>query len=345
MNCQKPIAPTENTAAPVNKNSKQNMIYKAVIFFSFLLILLAGAAFLGPEKNYEFRNPAIPSAAIQQHNNISPRLSDANQKQQEKNQEQKSDFSFLLLGKVGPGQGGQWHNASDLADVIMIVYCQPSKKTVNLISLPRDLYGAFGDQSFKINELLWRNKIDQVLEKLPEVTGITTDNFIIIDLNLVKNFVDEIGGIDINLPSDVIDSVSGYALKAGQHHLNGDDAAWILRNRFSKEGDFFREKNQHLIVKSIYNRYKNLDSIEKMKLFINLGTYVKWIKTNINFSELLSLSRDMNDIKIQGITLNFSTGLLMSSSTPVGSSTAYILVPKAGINNYEEIKNFITSKL
>lgn len=314
------------------------MIYKAIIFFAFLLILLAAAAFLGPAKNYEFNNPKISSLSAK-NNAILPRLADSNQDNQQE------DFSFLLLGKVGSGQGGQWHSAPNLADTIILVNFEQQEKTVNLISLPRDLYGNFGGENFKLNEVAYRKKISQLSDKLPEITGIKTEKFAIIDLGIVKKFVDEIGGVYIELTSKVIDPVSGYAMEPGYHHLSGDDTVWLIRNRFAPGGDFFREKNQHLIIEAIYRRYKLLSGFEKMKLFLELGPKIKKIETNIDFSELLSLTSELDNLKFREIILDFSTGLLESSTAPVGSSTAYILIPKTGINNYEEIKKFITDRL
>ncbi len=313
------------------------MPIKTLTTFACLSALIIAAAFLVPEKQYEFKNL--------NNYELSTAAESLNKSTDSKQNVSEENFSFLLLGKVGTGQGGQWHNASNLADVIMIVDYQSDEKIIHLVSLPRDLYGEFGNISFKINELIWRNEINEVLKKLPEISDAETDKYAIIDLAIVRKFIDGIGGIKINLPSKIVDSISGYSLNAGKHHLNGEDSIWILRNRYSREGDFFREKNQHLIIEAILNRYRTLNSVEKMKLSLSLGKDIEKIKTNIGFSQLLSLNSNINEIKIKGTTLDFSTGLLISSSTPVGNSSAYILIPKAGINNYEEIKKFINSQI
>lgn len=305
--------------------------------FAVLLSVFLASAFIFDEKTYVFYNAAnsTTTESLIQQSTQKPLLFKPLEK---------TDFAFLLLGKTGKGEGGKWHFAPDLADTIMVIYYRPKEKTADVISLPRDLYGDFGGETFKINEIIQRNKINQLLEKLPEITGISTNKFLIIDLSLVKNFIEEIGGIDVKLDSAITDPITGYTLKAGSHHLNGDDTVWLIRNRNASGGDFFREKNQQIIIETAYKRYKSLNPIEKMKLFVNLGPQIKNVKTNIGFSELLSIIRDIDEIKFKKIILDFSTGLLKSTTAIIGNSTAYILIPETGMNNYEAIKRFIVSQ-
>ena len=71
------------------------------------------------------------------------------------------DFSeginFLVLGRTGKVIG--WNFAPDLADSIFLVNYVPKIGVVNLISLPRDLYVNIGNEQFKLNEIIKRNKI------------------------------------------------------------------------------------------------------------------------------------------------------------------------------------------
>jgi len=73
------------------------------------------------------------------------------------------EVSILILGRVAEGQGGQWHAAPNLTDAIVVLQYVPDKNTVNLVSLPRDLYGEFGGNSFKINEIYSRKKINEFI--------------------------------------------------------------------------------------------------------------------------------------------------------------------------------------
>jgi len=252
------------------------------------------------------------------------------------------DLAVLVLGQVSPGEGGQWHNAPELADSIVLVYYNAGTKTVNLISLPRDLYGTFGGESFKINEVAKRKKIDALLAEMPEITGIETEKYVIVDLGIVEKVVDGLGGVDVALEAPVTDPVSGYTLKKGPNHLNGDQAAFLVRNRFAPEGDFFREKHQHLLIKAIFDKLSEQSSADRTKFFFKILPEVAKSQSNFSIGELIPQLGNIEVRKFNGITLDFSTSVLVSSQDSIG---AYVLIPKEGINNYKGVKQFIEAKL
>ena len=252
------------------------------------------------------------------------------------------DLAVLVLGQVSPGEGGQWHNAPELADSIVLVYYNAGTKTVNLISLPRDLYGTFGGESFKINEVAKRKKIDALLAEMPEITGIETEKYVIVDLGIVEKVVDGLGGVDVALEAPVTDPGSGYTLKKGPNHLNGNQAAFLVRNRFAPEGDFFREKHQHLLIKAIFDKLSEQGSADRTKFFFKILPEVAKSQSNFSIGELIPQLGNIEVRKFNGITLDFSTGVLVSSADPIG---AYVLIPKEGINNYKGGRQFIESKI
>ncbi len=256
---------------------------------------------------------------------------------------EQSPVTFLVLGRMGKVVG--WNQAPDLADSIVLVDYRPKIGVVNLISLPRDLYVNLGGERFKINEVVRRDKINELLAKLPDITGLSTDKYIVVDVDSLKNVVDGLAGIDINLDSDVIDKVSGFTMKAGQQHLNGDDVVWLVRNRFAPEGDFFREKNQHQVIEAIFSKYKNLNPLNKASFIFKIMPEITQLKTNLNFSEIIPAAENFGSVKFNDIVLDFNTGLVESNSIKMGTSTMYILLPKSGPEDYTDIKNYIESKL
>lgn len=261
----------------------------------------------------------------------------------EENNSQK--ISFLLLGKTGKIIG--WNQSPDLTDTIMVVEYNPQIGAANIVSLPRDLYVNLDGENLKLNEAEKKGKLLSLLIKLPEITGIKTDKYLVVDIDILKKVVDELGGIDIELNLPLIDWVSGYKIDAGKQHLNGDQAVFVARNRFAPEGDFFREKNQQLIIKSIIEKFRKLNIIEKTSFLFNLIPEFAKLETNINFQELTPFVNKFSSVRFNDVVLDFSTGLLVSSSTSIGygTSTAYILIPKEGINEYSKIKGFIQTNL
>ena len=288
--------------------------------------------------------------------------------------ENKEDITILVLGRVAEGQGGRWHSAPGLTDAIVIINYRPKENVINLVSLPRDLYGEFGQDEFKVNEIYVRKKIEAFMEKLPEIIGIEVENFLVVDVDLIETAVDSLGGIDVELTAPVTDSVSGFRLEKGVQHLSGEDAIWLMRNRYSPEGDFFREKNQHVVIASIFNSFNILSAGDKTAFLLGMVPYLRGAEANFSIGEIIPSFGEVNSLTFNSVTLDFSTGLLRSSYVPVGtrfldiptstepslgqtstSSTstvttptpvrAYVLIPTEGINNYTAIREFITEKL
>lgn len=256
---------------------------------------------------------------------------------------QPDQITFLVLGQMGKVEG--WNMAPDLTDAIVLVDYRTKIGVVNLISLPRDLYVDLGGEKFKINEVARRGKIKELLDKLPEITGLYADKYVVVNIDLLKSAVDNLGGIDLVLNSDVVDRVSGFTMKAGNNHLNGDDAVWLARNRFSPEGDFFREKNQHREIQAIVSKYKSLSQLEKITFLMKMTPEIGRLETNMDFKQLIPIIEKFNDARFNDVVMDFGVDLLKSSSTLVGTSTMYILVPKIGENDYTDIKGYINGKL
>ena len=251
--------------------------------------------------------------------------------------------TFLVLGKTGKVIG--WNRSPDLADAVFVVDYRPKLGVINLVSLPRDLYIDLGGESFKLNEVVSAGKINYLLDKLPEITGLATDKFIVVNVDSLKTVVDNMEGIDIDLKEKAVDWVSGYTMETGPHHLNGDQAIWLVRNRFSPEGDFFREKNQHGVIQAIIDKFQKLNKIEQASFMFKITPEISNLQTNINFSELLPMVESIGNVRFNNVVLDFQTGLLKSSSVPVGTSSAYILLPRPGQDRYSEIKTFVENSL
>lgn len=256
---------------------------------------------------------------------------------------QTQPITFLLLGKTGKVVG--WNLSPDLADAIIVVDWRPAIGAVNLVSLPRDLYVNFFGEKMKLNEVTRMNKINDLIAKLPELTGMETDKYIVVDIDILKIIVDAMGGIDIVLDQKAIDWVSGFTMDAGPQHLDGEKAVWLARNRFSPEGDFFREKNQHDIIKAIAEKYPKLNPIEKTSVMFKILPEVSQMETNIDFQQLMPTFEKFSGARFNDIVMDFSSGLVVSATTTIGTSTGYILLPKSGNEDYNEIKGYIQGKL
>lgn len=259
----------------------------------------------------------------------------------------KSEITLVVFGKPGFGYGG-----GELADAILVARLNPNTKIAHLVSLPRDLWVSLGDQQFKINELFIKNRVAEGITEIEKITGLTTDGYVVVDLTMLKNAVDWLGGIDITLNAPATDWVSGYTLPAGQHHLNGEDAVWLVRNRYSQQGDFFRESNQHGVIEAMAHKFQILPNDQKtafLKTFVFKGAFLQNAK--IDFSKitpyLFGGETAVTDFK--SIVLDFTTKLFKTTPLPIQGigTTTYIstLIPTAGFEQYKDIRAYIEQKM
>lgn len=262
-----------------------------------------------------------------------------------------NDMTILVLGKPG-AIGGQTVMGEQLTDTIMVVNFNSKTNVVSLISIPRDLWLSDGNEQFKINEMMVRHKIGSVAGKIEEITGLNLDGYMIVDLDLVKNAIDYLGGVDVTLSRPAVDWVSGYTLSTGVHHLNGDDAIWLIRNRYDKEGDFFRERNQQQIMADLFSRFKNLSAGDKV-VFINKFVVDSRLLENsdLDMAKLTgyALNSDLSKVTVNNIVLDFTTKLFKTEMLPVTFVTSTknisILIPSEGFEKYDQISSYIRLQL
>ncbi len=236
--------------------------------------------------------------------------------------------------------------------ISLVARFNPDTNTAHLISLPRDLWISDESEQFKINEVFNKKKVPAVMDTIEEITGLETNGYVIVDLDMVKQAVDWLGGVDVTLTQSATDWVSGYTLQAGAHHLNGDDAVWLVRNRFNQQGDFFRESNQHVVVQAMLDKFQKLDSDQKnnfLKTFVFRGSFLE--NAQIDFSKLTPylFGTDLSQIKFKSIVLDFTTKLFTTKSLPLQyvATTTHIsvLVPTAGFEEYKDIRAYIQQNL
>jgi LCP family protein required for cell wall assembly len=255
------------------------------------------------------------------------------------------DFSLLLLGKPGPGYIG-----SENTDSIMAVYYSQKNNKVYLIPIPRDLIVKDENGNLeKINALYEKKKINLLLRKVEEYTGLRIKNYLAVDLKLITSLVDFLGGLEIDLDEPVTDAVTLYTIPPGRQKLNGDLIELVLRSRYHRDGDFFRQRNQIKVIMAFKNKINSLSSEEKLSLMKFLDSKKYLYQTNISKQELLSLAmkiKDLKNLEIEPIILSTKNGLLSSGYFNIyNTENVYGIYPSSGIDNYDKIRFYFQSKI
>lgn len=256
-----------------------------------------------------------------------------------------NNMDVLVFGLPGDG-----YNASNLSDVIMLMHYNQKKNELSLISIPRDLWVSDSGVKFKFNEVVERDKINFAMSTVGHITGYTPSGYMIVNLSMVKDVVDWLGGVDITLDAPAVDWVSGYTLTEGVHHLDGEDSVWLIRNRYNKNGDFFRESNQHKIIKSVFEKIEKLSISEKVSFFNSFIINSNMLE-NLDFdvSKIIPLviNGKMNNLKINSVIVDPDTKLFDITWTSLSDSSSTrvsIVAPSAGFGNYDKIREYIQDR-
>lgn len=276
--------------------------------------------------------------------------------------EERDQINFLFLGV-----GGEEHSGGKyLTDTIILLSFVPSIKRAAVISIPRDLLVRAPDQKnfVKINALLVSRLsgdppyrfpgpmgIQYVKTKLQEITEVPIDYFLILDLAAVEKIVDTLGGINVRRIGDLEDKnfpdknygYETYKIEEGWRYLDGKEAVKYIRTRHTAGGDFDRMKRQQEVALAIKKKVQGLKSLAGIPKLLSLySTLQSHWASDLSFDEILDLRTLTEDTGNDSIIFETLTaqnnGLLVSDTVVLGGQNAYVLKPKAGLENYEEIK-------
>jgi len=192
-----------------------------------------------------------------------------------------------------------------------------------------------------------------LLNLLTKITGLEFDYYAIINLKGVEKIIDQLGGIDINIEKEIYNpafpssnnSYQLFTLEKGQHHLDGETALKYIRTRYDPTGDFARMRRQQKVLIAIKKEISSLSPIWNSKILLEiLNTVSGHFHTNLsikNIKDFWKTSKNIDLEKIKFKVLDPSTKLVTPGYAILGNQEAYVLKPTAGIDNYEEIQNYI----
>jgi|GEM_PF-5008695 len=258
-------------------------------------------------------------------------------------------LSFVLFGIPG-----EQYNGGMLADSVIAIRIDEKEKTIDMVSIPRDLWVWTGGEQFKLNEVFVREHVDEVIEEIENITQFDIDGHVMLSLSFVSDVIDSLGGIPVLLDEPIIDSVSGFYLESGEHLLGGEDVLWLIRNRFNSQGDFFRERNQHAVIEGLFERMQTLTENEKQSLVKKFIFSRNDISVNMSLSSLLTFigsdAREISSYTLRGVVIDFSTQLFETIAVPYDIreyETQYVsaIIPKEGLGKYEKIQQYIQEQL
>lgn len=253
-------------------------------------------------------------------------------------------LNVLILGIRGENDT---QNGGLLTDTMQVLSIDQTTKKAALISIPRDLYIDMSGIKGKINsvyEVGFEKKvgIPFMSQMISRITGVYIDKTVVFDFDAFKNIVESLGGIDIYLNKPFVETGQwGYefSLPAGNNHINGDQALYYVRSRYSSS-DFDRARRQQQVMAAIKNKAFSLGLLTNpIKITSLFGGLKKNIRTDFqiwDFNNLLTLANTFNNPKSPLKDYVISTdNLVDQTKTDKGE---YILLPKNG--NFNGIQEF-----
>lgn len=278
--------------------------------------------------------------------------------------------NILLLGKGGPG-----HEAPDLTDTILVASVDPVQKEAALLSIPRDLWVKSKGSSMKINAVYANSKysvlngkkidnqkaeaekagfsaVEQVVE---DTMGIPIHYHAMIDFEGFKKAIDTIGGIDVNVTEKTsvyeVMHIDGrrYVLdaKPGRQHMDGTKALAYARSRYtSSRGDFDRAERQRLVLIAMKEKAFSLGTFgNPLKINQLISDFGNNMQSSLSTNEVLRLyeiGKNIDSSKVASVGLADPPNNFVTTSNIGGQS---VVVPRAGIDDFSEIKNYVRNAL
>lgn len=269
---------------------------------------------------------------------------------EEASQREEKRTNILVMGFRG---GGDILHGEYLTDTMVIVSIkmETPRHRVAFISLPRDLYVYMPvlGKSNKINAAYahgnaTRSGLDIALRAAERVSGVKIDYAVAMDFSVFTRLIDIVGGIDVWVQNDFSESKQwgfDFVIPRGMHHMDGATALYYTRSRYSTS-DFDRSRRQQDVMIALSNKIMSLGLITSpVKLNTILNTLSDGMETNISLMSLFDLVQSLKTIQknaIIKIVLNDAPDGLLQAGT---IHDEYILYPRAGMENYSEIRKKI----
>ncbi len=275
---------------------------------------------------------------------------------------------FLLVGSDSRGQLGDMEGFGDFggerADVVMVLLRPRDGSTAGLLSLPRDLLveSACSGRETRINVMLEGcgdeiNGPTALTLTVESLTGVTVDNFAMVDLAGFISAVDAIGGYEICVENDVRDRRALLELSAGCTQATGEQTLAWLRSRRTQEltedgwrtmsgvSDLTRNERQREFMVSMMGQLADFSSPQDIASMAQTVAPFVTIDSNLTFLDAVGLAWTMRGISSGSITeleipVRYTTtddgAAVLISLVDVADLVSFYLNPEAtaGLSNF-----------
>ena len=232
-------------------------------------------------------------------------------------------LDVLVLGvdkSAGPAGSG-----SSRSDTMMLVRVTPATGEVKLLSVPRDLYVDIepGEKN-KINAAYAYGGVDQARSVMEGLTGITVDNYVIVDFQGFQEVINAIGGVKVNVGHNVFPAK--WHMGEGVQRLGGRKALFYARYRGTPRADLDRIDHQQKLLGALRRQAFRWNTVTKMPAI--LKTTNENVETDLGIWQAIPLARALI---VHGRDGDLSSSELQGYPTTLDDGTQ-VLVPEKDAN-------------
>lgn len=239
------------------------------------------------------------------------------------------DRNIINIMLIGFDKNEQRSKTSDLfrTDTNIVASINLEKKTVDMISIPRDSYvpiahrgggkdkfnSAFGyGYRFGGGEDKEADGFKYLMDTASDLLGdIPIYYYLAVDMDVVVEIVDAIGGVEIEVPIDLYKrhgkDRSKIIVHKGFQKLDGHDLLYYARYRQFPRGDIDRVENQQKILMATFDALKKSNKFSALpKIYESVQ---KNIKTNLNLNQIMALALFAKDLDRENINTYTMPGM------------------------------------
>ena len=222
--------------------------------------------------------------------------------------------------------GGDKVNAN--TDTMMLININPDKKSVNVLSIPRDTKVTILGRTRKINYAWPKGGKELVTKTVEELLMTKIDYYVYINTSVFREVIDTLGGIDYYVPKNMYyaDPAQNLyiGLKKGWHVMDGKKAEQFVRYRNYIDGDIKRISNQQDFLKEVLRQRitpSNISGINKAITNVFENT-----KTNLPIQEVIKLTTMVDSLNEDAVRFHMLPGEIS-----IGKAWYYICDQEAAI--------------
>ena len=225
-------------------------------------------------------------------------------------------MNVLLLGNSARLDAADCHLAGacddteSTADTLMVMHVAADRSNMTIMSIPRDsivdLPSCAHATRGLMNAALSGGPACAV-QAVNDLTGLTIDHFIEIDMAGVVTMSNALGGVPVCVTNNIYDSYSHLKLPKGTSTIQGQQALAWLRTRHAFPDERYREQAQHMFMAALFRKLEANESLTHVSTLYSVAdAATKSLTVDpqlASVTSLLSLAQELGKVPASRITM------------------------------------------